>query len=113
MTIPSGATLNTNDKLTNNGDILISGGTLNGTVSGTPAHQPVSETREYGHNATHHFTPCVVDGCDEKTGNERLHEYFNAEPHSYNQQVVDDTYKASGATCTEPASIIIPAYAGQ
>ena len=106
LTVPTDTTLTNNGTieiagtLTNDGGILISSGTLNGTVSGTPAHQPANG---YVYNDEYHFRPCAVDGCDEQTGDGRLHEYFNVETHTYDQQVASDTYKFSDATCTKPA----------
>ena len=106
LTVPTDTTLTNNGTieiagtLTNDGGILISSGTLNGTVSGTPAHQPANG---YVYNDEYHFRPCAVEGCDEQTGDGRLHEYFNVETHTYDQQVASDTYKFSDATCTKPA----------
>jgi len=48
---------------------------------------------------THHWHECLAAGCP-VTDNSAKDGYAE---HVYNQKVVDDGYKANGATCTEPA----------
>ncbi|MBC8543399.1 hypothetical protein [Bianquea renquensis] len=49
--------------------------------------------------STHHWHECLAAGCP-VTDNSAKDGYAE---HVYNQKVVDDGYKANGATCTEPA----------
>lgn len=63
LTIPQGSTLNTNNNLTNNGTILVSGGTVTGSLSGGTAvttpnitGQPTGQTVTEGTQATFSVT---------------------------------------------------------
>ena len=63
LTVPSGSSLNCNDKLTNNGTILASGGTVTGSLSGgtavttpTITTQPTGQTVTEGSAATFSVT---------------------------------------------------------
>ena len=55
---------------------------------------------EWSNNETHHWHDCTADSCT-ITENSQKHGYA---AHTYDQQVVSDTYKASDATCMKAAT---------
>lgn len=78
--------------------VSVSSGT--GTVSkfgGTILHEH-SWDAVWSHDKTGHWHECTASGCP-ITDNSQKDGYA---AHIYDQKVVDDTYKASEATCTEP-----------
>ena len=73
--------------------------TIEGGDEPEPGHTHIW-SGEWSNNETHHWHDCTADSCT-ITENSQKHGYA---AHTYDQQVVSDTYKASDATCMKAAT---------
>ena len=73
--------------------------TIEGGDEPEPGHTHIW-SGEWSNNETHHWHECTAEGCP-VTDNSQKDGYA---AHTYDQQVVSDTYKASDATCMKAAT---------
>ena len=73
--------------------------TIEGGDEPEPGHTHIW-SGEWSNNETHHWHECTAQGCP-VTDNSQKDGYA---AHTYDQQVVSDTYKASDATCMKAAT---------